>query len=115
MGPKSRMPQLRQIGPEPEGSEAFGARRQHSLAGTGTNLVRRIKGDPSKAASKATQHSMWGAMHLSVAVGYLVFVHSAHNALLVRWLPGVAYLLLALGYLGTAWRAKGRRAISEET
>lgn len=109
---KSRMPQLRQMGPEPDGSEAFGVRRQRPLAGTGTHLVRRIKGDPSKAASKATQYSVWGAMHFLVAVGYLVFVHPAHHALLVRWLPGMAYLILALSYLGIAWRARGTRTSS---
>ncbi len=83
-------------------------RRQRPLAGAGTHLVRRIKGNPSKAASKATQHSVWGAMHFLVAVGYLVFVHPAHQALLVRWLPGMAYLIIALSYLGIAWRARER-------
>jgi hypothetical protein len=62
------------------------------LTGTGAQVVRHIKDDPSKAASKATQHLVWGAMHFSVAVGYLVFVHPAHHVLLVRWLPGMAYL-----------------------
>ncbi len=87
-------------------------RRQRPLAGTGAHLARRLKGDPSKAASKATQHSVWGAMHFTVAVGYLVFVHPAHHALLVRWLPGMAYLTLAVSYLGIAWRARGTRTNS---
>jgi hypothetical protein len=99
---------LTQMGPEPEGSEAFGARRQRSLAGTGGHLARRLTGDPSKVASKATQHSVWGAMHFSVAVGYLVFVHPAHHALLVRRLPGIAYAILALSYLGGSRQPLGK-------
>jgi hypothetical protein len=46
-------------------------------------------------------------MHLPFAVGYLVFIHPAHDGLLVRWLPGGTYLLLTLGYLRGAWRARG--------
>lgn len=98
---------LGSMGVELHGSDAFGARRPRRLAGAGIRLARRLKGDPSSAASKATQHVARAAMHLPFAVGYLVFVHPSHDVLLVRWLPGGTYLLLALGYLRGAWRARG--------
>jgi len=82
---------------------------------TGTWLGRRLKGDPTAAASKSTQHLAMAAMHSPLAVSYIVFVHPAHDALLLHWLAGGIYLLVVLGYLGSGWRARGTRESSPPT
>lgn len=53
--------------------------------------------DPSKAASPATQHAVQAAMWVLFAVGFF-FTYG-------DWKIGGLWLLLALVYIGLAWRA----------
>jgi hypothetical protein len=93
-------------------SQAFGVQRARRPASALTRIARRLKGDPSTTASNATQHGVRAAMHVPVALSFLLLAHPAHDPLLERWLPGVTYLLGSLVLAARAWRARAARAAS---
>jgi chromate transport protein ChrA len=57
--------------------------------------------DPSKAASAATQQAVQGTMWLLAAVG-IFFVSG-------NWKISGLWLLLAIGYIGLAWRTSRKQ------